>query len=101
MQAVTVGDIATEEAQSYLQHTNSDYLYFHGLAVQIAEALAESVHARGFESWGLLVRSRVIFGYSGSTVSWSRYSFRYPACPNIQDQYKLLGYWGAIALTHG
>jgi len=45
-------------------------------------------------SWGLLVRSRVIFGYSGSTVSWESVQF-HPACPNIQDQYKLLELLGS------
>lgn len=97
MQAVTVGDIATEFAQKlFAAHQYSDYLYFHGLAVQIAEALAESVHARirrelgfsGEESGNL--RDILAQRYRGS-----RYSFGYPACPNIQDQYKLLELLGS------
>jgi len=53
MQAVTVEILLPEEAQKlFTAHQYSDYLYFHGLAVQIVEALAESVHARIAESWG-------------------------------------------------
>lgn len=92
MQAVTVGEIATEYAKKLFDADEyTDYLYFHGLAVQTAEALAEWIHAR--------IRSELGFGdrepqtlrdilqqrYQGS-----RYSFGYPACPNIQDQYKQL-----------
>ncbi|MBW4616965.1 MAG: methionine synthase [Desmonostoc vinosum HA7617-LM4] len=92
MQAVTVGEIATEFAQKLFggnQYT--DYLYFHGLAVQIAEALAEWTHARIRRELGFgaeepaNIRDMLAQRYRGS-----RYSFGYPACPNIQDQYKQL-----------
>jgi len=63
------------------------------LAVQIAEALASQFYADSPEL-GFAGGSGIL-GYSGSTVSWSRYSFRYPACPNIQDQYKLLELLGS------
>ena len=47
MQAVTVGEVATEFAKSlFEEHKYTDYLYFHGLAVSVAEALAEWVHIR-------------------------------------------------------
>ncbi|HEY9858953.1 MAG TPA: methionine synthase, partial [Candidatus Obscuribacterales bacterium] len=47
MQAVTMGEIATEYAKKLFEaHNYTDYLYFHGLAVQMAEALAEWLHAR-------------------------------------------------------
>lgn len=92
MQAVTVGEIATKYAQELFAADNyTDYLYYHGLAVQTAEALAEWGHARIRRELGFgdlepdnikdMLRQR----YQGS-----RYSFGYPACPNIQDQYKQL-----------
>jgi hypothetical protein len=47
MQAVTMGERATAFAQRlFAADQYSDYLYFHGLAVQMAEALAEWIHAR-------------------------------------------------------
>ncbi|MBH8571646.1 methionine synthase [Nostocaceae cyanobacterium CENA369] len=92
MQAVTVGEIATEFAQKlFADNQYTDYLYFHGLAVQIAEALAEWTHARIRRELGLTaeepdnIRDILAQRYRGS-----RYSFGYPACPNIQDQYKQL-----------
>jgi 5-methyltetrahydrofolate--homocysteine methyltransferase len=92
MQAVTVGDIATEYAKKLFESNQyTDYLYFHGLAVQIAEALAEWVHARIRRELRFAdrepdnIRDILAQRYQGS-----RYSFGYPACPNIQDQYKLL-----------
>jgi len=92
MQAVTVGDIATEFAQKlYKDNQYTDYLYFHGLAVQIAEALAEWTHARIRRELGFSaqepdnIRDVLAQRYQGS-----RYSFGYPACPNIQDQYQQL-----------
>ena len=92
MQAVTVGDIATEYAQKlFAADQYTDYLYFHGLAVQVAEALAEWTHARIRRELGLgdhdpdNIRDILAQRYQGS-----RYSFGYPACPNMQDQYTLL-----------
>ncbi|WP_414549560.1 methionine synthase [Anabaena sp. CCY 0017] len=92
MQAVTVGDIATEFAQKlFADNLYTDYLYFHGLAVQVAEALAEWTHARIRRELGFgadepdNIRDILAQRYQGS-----RYSFGYPACPNIQDQYKQL-----------
>jgi 5-methyltetrahydrofolate--homocysteine methyltransferase len=92
MQAVTVGEVATEFAQKlFADNQYTDYLYFHGMAVQVAEALAEWTHARirrelGFgDSEPDNIRDILAQRYQGS-----RYSFGYPACPNIQDQYKQL-----------
>ncbi|BBD58404.1 methionine synthase [Nostoc sp. HK-01] len=92
MQAVTVGDVATEFAQKlFADNQYTDYLYFHGLAVQVAEALAEWTHARIRRELGFVaeepdnIRDVLAQRYRGS-----RYSFGYPACPNIQDQYKQL-----------
>ncbi|MCC5614473.1 methionine synthase [Nostoc sp. CHAB 5836] len=92
MQAVTVGEIATEFAQKlFAANQYTDYLYFHGMAVQVAEAIAEWTHARIRQELGFAaeepdnIRDILAQRYRGS-----RYSFGYPACPNIQDQYKQL-----------
>ncbi|MBD0386688.1 MAG: methionine synthase, partial [Nostoc sp. C3-bin3] len=92
MQAVTVGEIATEFAQKlFSANQYTDYLYFHGMAVQVAEAVAEWTHARIRRELGFTaeepdnIRDILAQRYRGS-----RYSFGYPACPNIQDQYKQL-----------
>ncbi len=97
MQAVTVGNIATEYAQKlFAENKYTDYLYFHGLAVQTAEAVAEWIHARIRRELGFgdkepdNIRDILAQRYQGS-----RYSFGYPACPNIQDQYKQLELLGA------
>jgi len=92
LQAVTVGHIATEFAQDLFKSNQyTDYLYFHGLAVQMAEAIAEWTHTRIRYELGFAsedpdnIRDILAQRYHGS-----RYSFGYPACPNMQDQYKLL-----------
>jgi 5-methyltetrahydrofolate--homocysteine methyltransferase len=92
MQAVTMGNMATEFAQKlFADHQYTDYLYFHGMAVQMAEALAEWLHTRIRRELGFgdkdpdNIRDILAQRYQGS-----RYSFGYPACPNIQDQYQQL-----------
>ncbi|MBD1844657.1 methionine synthase [Cyanobacteria bacterium FACHB-63] len=92
MQAVTMGHIATEVAQELFKANNyTEYLYFHGMAVQMAEALAEWAHARIRRELGYgdsepdNIRDMLAQRYQGS-----RYSFGYPACPNVSDQFKQL-----------
>ena len=97
MQAVTMGERATRVAQELFQGDRySDYLYFHGLAVQMAEALAEWTHAR--------IRRELGFGASepaelrdvlAQRYVGSRYSFGYPACPNVADSRQQLAWLGA------
>jgi len=88
---VTVGRRASEYAQELFKSDNyADYLYFHGLSVEAAEALAELWHKRIREELGIAGKdakeTTKLFhqGYQGS-----RFSFGYPACPNLEDQTKL------------
>ena len=88
---VTVGRRASEYAQELFKGDNyRDYLLFHGLSVESAESLAELWHKRIREELGLAGRDAPevtkLFhqGYQGS-----RFSFGYPACPNLEDQTKL------------
>lgn len=97
MQAVTMGEGATSFAQQLFKADQyTDYLYFHGLGVQLAEALAEWVHARirrelGFaDPTAMPLRDVLAQRYRGS-----RYSFGYPACPNVADSRQQLAWLGA------
>ncbi|MCR8540245.1 MAG: methionine synthase [Prochlorococcus marinus CUG1439] len=87
MQAVTMGDIASEYSQKlFKQDKYSDYLLFHGLTVQLAEALAEYVHALiriecGFRSEEPDKNREVL----AQKYRGARYSFGYPACPKVSD----------------
>jgi 5-methyltetrahydrofolate--homocysteine methyltransferase len=97
MQAVTMGEQATVFAQKLFKANQyTDYLYFHGLSVQMAEALAEWAHARIRRELGFaaqepqLLREVLAQRYRGS-----RYSFGYPACPNVPDSRQQLDWLGA------
>jgi 5-methyltetrahydrofolate--homocysteine methyltransferase len=88
---VTMGRRASEYSQQLFKADNySDYLYFHGLSVESAEALAELWHKKIREELGIAGKDaknlNELFrqGYQGS-----RFSFGYPACPNLEDQVKL------------
>jgi 5-methyltetrahydrofolate--homocysteine methyltransferase len=88
---VTMGRRASEHAHQLFKADNyRDYLLFHGLSVESAEALAELWHKRIREELGIADQDAKeltkLFhqGYQGS-----RYSFGYPACPNLEDQTKL------------
>ncbi|MGI8788334.1 MAG: methionine synthase [Pyrinomonadaceae bacterium] len=88
---VTMGRRASEYAHELFRSDNyTDYLLFHGLSVESAEALAEMWHKRIREEFGIADQdakdlSKLFHqGYQGS-----RYSFGYPACPNLEDQTKL------------
>ncbi len=88
---VTMGRKASEHSAKLFRSDNyTDYLLFHGLSVESAEALSEMWHKRIREELGIAGNDAAemtkLFhqGYQGS-----RYSFGYPACPRIEDQTKL------------
>jgi 5-methyltetrahydrofolate--homocysteine methyltransferase len=90
-QLVTMGRKASEHSAKLFKADNyTDYLLFHGLSVESAEALAEMWHKRVREELGIAsgdapeLAKLFHQGYQGS-----RYSFGYPACPNLEDQTKL------------
>jgi 5-methyltetrahydrofolate--homocysteine methyltransferase len=97
LQVVTMGQQASEIARAWFADNRyQDYLYLHGLSVEMAEALAEYVHKRGRAELGFGheddrdMHKMLKQGYRGS-----RYSFGYPACPNLADQRQLLALLGA------
>jgi 5-methyltetrahydrofolate--homocysteine methyltransferase len=88
---VTIGDKASPQAQRLFEAGEyTKYLYLHGLSVEAAEALAEYHHKLMREELGIAgddsahIRDLFHQKYRGS-----RYSFGYPACPNLEDQVKL------------
>ncbi|MCC6381290.1 MAG: methionine synthase [Dehalococcoidia bacterium] len=85
---VTMGPRATPFAQElFAANDYREYLHVHGFAVESTEALAEYWHRRMREELGIAVHDastvRELFaqGYQGS-----RYSFGYPACPDLEEQ---------------
>jgi 5-methyltetrahydrofolate--homocysteine methyltransferase len=88
---VTIGAKASVETQKLFEGGEyTKYLYLHGLSVETAEALAELHHKTMREELGIAgedapaIRDLFHQKYRGS-----RYSFGYPACPNLEDQTKL------------
>jgi 5-methyltetrahydrofolate--homocysteine methyltransferase len=88
---VTIGAKASLETQRLFEGGEyTKYLYLHGLSVETAEALAEYFHRKIREELGIAgddsphIRDLFHQKYRGS-----RYSFGYPACPNLEDQAKL------------
>ncbi|HEX6885543.1 MAG TPA: vitamin B12 dependent-methionine synthase activation domain-containing protein, partial [Planctomycetota bacterium] len=100
LQVVTVGQQASETAREWFAADRyQDYLHLHGLSVEAAEGLAEYVHKEIRAQLGIAgddardMRALFKQGYRGS-----RYSFGYPACPNLADQEALLALLGAERL---
>jgi 5-methyltetrahydrofolate--homocysteine methyltransferase len=88
---VTIGPQASLETQRLFEGGEyTKYLYLHGLSVETAEALAELHHKNMRQELGIAgedspeIRDLFHQKYRGS-----RYSFGYPACPNLEDQTKL------------
>ena len=97
MQAVTMGESATAFAKELFKADRySDYLYFHGLGVQLAEALAEWTHARIRGEMGFSTEEPSnLKDVLAQRYRGSRYSFGYPACPNVADSRPQLTWLGA------
>ena len=100
LQLVTVGQRASDAAREWFAADRyQDYLYVHGFGVELTEALAEYVHVRMRGELGFggedaeNVKQLLRQGYRGS-----RYSFGYPACPNLGDQRQLLDLLGAESI---
>ncbi len=88
---VTVGRRASVYSHELFKSDNySDYLYFHGLSVESAEALAELWHTRIREELGIAgADSPELSRLFRQNYQGARYSFGYPACPRLEDQEKL------------
>jgi len=88
MFVVTAGAGIRERSEE--MKARGDYFMAHGLqalAIETAEGCAEWMHRRIREDWGMpdapnmTMQERFTSRYRGK-----RYSFGYPACPNLDDQ---------------
>ncbi len=100
LMVVTAGQRVSDVAREWFAADRyQDYLHLHGLSVEVAEGLAEYVHRIMRGELGIAGddarEMSVMFkqGYRGS-----RFSFGYPACPNLEDQAQLLALLGAERL---
>ncbi len=97
LQVVTVGQQASDTARAWFDDNRyQDYLYLHGLSVEMAEAMAEYTHKRIRAELGFAGEDdRDMEKLLSQSYRGSRYSFGYPACPNLADQEPLLRLLGA------
>jgi 5-methyltetrahydrofolate--homocysteine methyltransferase len=84
---VTMGEAASERAaELFTGHHYREYLFLHGLAVEMAEALAEFWHHRIRTEWGFVDEDGPsIHGLFRQKYRGGRYSWGYPACPDLED----------------
>ncbi|MGH2829392.1 MAG: vitamin B12 dependent-methionine synthase activation domain-containing protein, partial [Actinomycetota bacterium] len=88
---VTMGARVAEIARELFDADRyTDYLYMHGLGVEMAEALAEYWHRRIREEWGIAGEDGpAVEDLFSSKYRGCRYSFGYPACPDLEEQTKV------------
>ncbi|WP_172956063.1 methionine synthase [Rhodoluna limnophila] len=91
-QLVTMGNRVSEAANElYAANDYRNYLELHGLSVQLTEALAEFWHARVREELGFSAEDPAeVEGNFRLEYRGARYSFGYPACPELEDRVKLV-----------
>jgi 5-methyltetrahydrofolate--homocysteine methyltransferase len=90
---VTMGSRVSEvTAELFAADAYRDYLELHGLSVQLAEALAELWHARVRSELGIAGGdSPTLSGLLKQGYTGERYSFGYPACPDLGDRRTVVG----------
>ena len=97
---VTMGaQVSEETARLFAANEYQQYMRLHGLGVEMTEAMAELWHRRIREEWGFA-------GEDGPTVAGlfrqqyrgGRYSWGYPACPDLEDNAKVAALLGADRL---
>jgi 5-methyltetrahydrofolate--homocysteine methyltransferase len=88
---VTMGTAASaREKELFAADKYQDYLLLHGLSVEMTEALAELWHRRIREEWGFADEDGpTLTGLFKQQYRGSRYSWGYPACPDLDDQTKV------------
>jgi 5-methyltetrahydrofolate--homocysteine methyltransferase len=94
---VTMGDaVSVETARLFADNRYQDYLHLHGLGVEMAEALAELWHRRIREDWGFADEDGpTLAGLFRQKYRGGRYSWGYPACPDLEDNAKCAELVGA------
>jgi 5-methyltetrahydrofolate--homocysteine methyltransferase len=94
---VTMGAAVSEAtARLFADNHYTEYLHLHGLGVEMAEALAEYWHRRIREEWGFAVEDGpTLTGLFRQQYRGGRYSWGYPACPDLEDNAKCAELVGA------
>jgi len=88
---VTMGNAVSEAtAELFAANRYQDYLLLHGLGVEMAEALAEYWHLRIRQEWGFADQDGpTLAGLFRQQYRGGRYSWGYPACPDLEDNLKV------------
>jgi 5-methyltetrahydrofolate--homocysteine methyltransferase len=88
----TIGPRASEEAaRLFAENQYQNYLFLHGLSVEMAEATAEYWHHRIREELGFANEDGPsLAGLFRQTYRGGRYSWGYPACPDLTDNAKVV-----------
>jgi 5-methyltetrahydrofolate--homocysteine methyltransferase len=94
---VTMGaKVSAETARLFSENHYQDYLHLHGLGVEMTEALAEYWHRRIREDWGFAGEDGpTLGGLFRQQYRGGRYSWGYPACPDLEDNAKCAELVGA------
>jgi 5-methyltetrahydrofolate--homocysteine methyltransferase len=97
---VTMGTAATQHDQElFAADKYQEYLLSHGLSIEMTEALAELWHQRIRAEWGFVDEDGPsVAGLFRQQYRGSRYSWGYPACPDLEDQEKLVEILDAKAI---
>jgi len=84
---VTMGQsVSDRAAELFAANKYQDYLVLHGLGVEMAEALAEYWHHRIRTEWGFVEEDGPsLHGLFRQQYRGGRYSWGYPACPDLED----------------
>jgi 5-methyltetrahydrofolate--homocysteine methyltransferase len=94
---VTMGSRVSERCQElFAENRYTDYLMLHGLGVEMAEALAEMWHKRIRQELGFAEQDGpTLTGLFRQQYRGGRYSWGYPACPDLTDNAKVADLLGA------
>jgi len=88
----SIGDAASRRARElFAADRYLDYVALHGLSVEMTEALAECWHRRIREEWGFADEDGPnLTGLFRQKYRGGRYSWGYPACPDLEDNAKVV-----------
>ena len=90
------GRVSERTKELFDRDRYQDYLLLHGLGVEMAEALAEYWHHRIRTEWGFVAEDGpTLTGLFKQKYRGGRYSWGYPACPDLEDNVKVADLLGA------
>jgi 5-methyltetrahydrofolate--homocysteine methyltransferase len=93
------GAVSAATAELFAENRYQDYLLLHGLGVEMAEALAEYWHRRIRSDWGFVDEDGpTVGGLFRQQYRGGRYSWGYPACPDLEDNATVARLLGAHRL---